>query len=152
MACIFESLRTLAGLPELDGIQEKERFALFALHPRGRVKEGWINMHLLLWKHIIALLVKIEEEGEVYAVHKIWAPTWIRFERKVLALKEKVDIEIRRSEARGEQIRDMSRKSRPMEPLASFTEAGELQWNAELVKRVKELGKLTKGGGTGGRQ
>ena len=126
-ACIFENMRKLAELPELKGGTEKERFGLFALHPRGRVKEGWINMHLLLWKHLIALLVQIEEEGEEYAEHKIWAPTWIRFERKVLALKEKVDIEVRRSESRGEPVRDMTRKSKPVEPMASFTETGDLE-------------------------
>ena len=66
-------MRTLAELPELGGTQERERFSLFALHPRGKVSEGWINLHLLLWKHIIALLVKIEMEGEKYDEHKIWA-------------------------------------------------------------------------------
>ena len=109
-------------------------------------------MHLLLWKHLIALLVQIEEEGEEYAEHRIWAPTWIRFERKVLALKEKVDIEVRRSESRGEPVRDMTRKSKPVEPIASFTETGDLEWNEDLVSRIKELGKLRKGGDTGGRE
>ena len=28
------------------------------------------------------LLGRIEEEGEKYAEHKIWAPAWIRFEKK----------------------------------------------------------------------
>ena len=77
------------------------RFGLFALHPKGKVLEGWINLHLLLWKHMIALLARVEEEGEKYAEHKVWPPTWIRFQRKVLALKEKMDIEVRRSVHRG---------------------------------------------------
>ena len=46
----------------------------------------------------------------------------------------------------------MSRKSRPMKPFARFTAEGDLQWNKELVGKIRELGKLTKGGGTGGRQ
>ena len=54
-----------------------------------------------MWKQLIALLVRIEdEEGEKYAEHKIWAPAWIRFEKKVLTLNEKVAIEVRRSISR----------------------------------------------------
>ena len=36
----------------------------------------------------------------------------------------------------------MRKKSRPMEPFASYSEEGDLMWNECLVKRVKELGKL----------
>ena len=45
--------------------------------------------------------MRIEEEGEKYAEHKIWAPAWIRFEKKVLTLNERVTIEARRSISRG---------------------------------------------------
>ena len=92
---------------------------------------------MLLWKHLIALLARVEEEGEKYEEHKVWAPTWIRFERKVLALKEKVDIEVRRSVGRGEKIRNVTRKSEPVEPLAEFTEEGDLILNDDLVKEIK---------------
>ena len=44
----------------------------------------------------------------------------------------------------------MRKKSRPMEPFASYSEEGDLVWNVSLVKRVKELGKLSRGSGTGG--
>ena len=91
----------MAGLPELTDPKDRDRFGLFALHPGGKVLEGWINLHLLLWKHLIALLARVEDEGEKYAENKVWAPTWIRFERKVLTLKEKVDIEVRWSVGRG---------------------------------------------------
>ena len=146
----FRKLLKLTGLPELTGQNEKDRFGLFALHPKGRVLGGWINLHLLLWKHLIALLARVEEEGEKYAEHKIWAPTWIRFERKVLALQEKVDIEVRRSVSRGEPIRNMTKKSKSVEPLAQFTEDGDLVWNKDLVEEIKKLSKPSKGGRAGG--
>ena len=110
----FEVLQKLTGLLALSSQGDRDRFGLFALlHPKGKVLEGWINLHLLLWKHLIALLARAEEEGEKYAEHKVW----IRFERKVLALKEKVDIEVRRSVGRGEPTRNMQKKSKPVEPL-----------------------------------
>ena len=117
----------LVKVTSLSSQVERDRFGLFALHRKGEVQEGWINLHLLLWKHLIALVARVEEQGEKYAEHKIWAPTWIRFEKKVLTLKEKVDIEVRRSVGRGEKIRDMEkvymrRKSRPVEPFAEFAE------------------------------
>ena len=97
---------------------------------------GWINLHLLIWKQLIALLVRIEEEGEKFNAQKVWAPAWMRFEKKVLAHKEGVDIEVRRSVSRGEQIRDMRKKPRPIEPFASYLEEGDLIWNESLVRKV----------------
>ena len=111
-----------------------------------------MNLHLLIWKQLIALLVRIEEEGEKFDARKVWAPAWIRFEKKVLAHKEKIDIEVRRSVSRGEPIRDMRKKSRPIAPLARYEEEGELIWDEDLVKKVRELGGLSKGGGAGGRR
>ena len=84
-------------------------------------------------------------EGEKYDEAKIWAPAWIRFERKVLALKEKVDIACRRARGRGEEPRDKSSKTKHVTPLASFTEDGALKWNGELVKAIKDEGKLSTG-------
>ena len=46
-------------------------------------------MHLLIWKQLIALLVRIEEEGEKFSAQKVWAPAWMRFEKKVLAHNQK---------------------------------------------------------------
>ena len=97
-------------------------------------------------------MTALRHTGEKYEEHKIWAPAWIRFEKKVLTLNEKVAIEVRRSISRGGKIRNMQRKSKPVEPLASFTEEGDLEWNTDLVEKIRELGKLSKGGGAGGRK
>ena len=96
--------------------------------------------------HTALLLI----EGEKYAEHKVWAPSWKRIEKKVLALKEKVDIEVRRSEGRGEEVKDMRRKSKPVEPIAEFTESGDLVWNEDLVNEIKKLCKPSTGGRAGG--
>lgn len=122
-----------------------------SLHPKRKMEGGWINLHLLIWKQLIALLVRIEEEGEKFNAQKVWAPAWMRFEKKVLAHKEGVDIEVRRSVSRGEQIRDMRKKPRPIEPFASYLEEGDLIWNESLVRKVRELGKLSRGICIGGR-
>ena len=42
-ACIFEDMRKLAELPELQSETERERFGLFALHPQKKIERGWIN-------------------------------------------------------------------------------------------------------------
>ena len=72
------------------------------------------------------------------------APAWIRirFERKVLTLKERVAIEVCRSVSRGEPIMNMQRKSKPVEPIASFTEEGELEWNEDLREENKGIRSL----------
>ena len=46
-------------------------------------------------------MTALRHTGEKYEEHKIWAPAWIRFEKKVLTLNEKVTIEVRRSISRG---------------------------------------------------
>ena len=52
----------------------------------------------------------------------------------------------------------MQRKSnsKPVEPLACSEfhggDEGDLVWNTDLVEKIRELGKLTKGGGAGGRK
>lgn len=122
---------------------------MFALLPAGKLEEGWTNLHLLLWKQFIALLVRIELEGESFGTDKVWAPAWGRFEEKVLALKTGVENVKRRAESRGEEPPDLSKRGRAIEPIASFTIDGDLTWNREIVRKLKELAKpkATKGRG-----
>ena len=99
---------------------------------------------MLIWKQLIALLVRIELEGEKYDEKAVFGPTWTRFERKVLALKTKVDEDLRRTESRGDLPRDMSKRSRCIAPLAEFSKEGELVWNEEIVKEIKKKFKTEK--------
>ena len=67
--------------------------------------------------------MRIELEGEKYSERDVWAAAWTRMERKMAALKTRVDEDVRRAEARGDEPKDMTKRSRPMEPLvhvASF--------------------------------
>ena len=110
---------------------------LFALLPKGALGEGLIALHLLLWKHFIALLVRIELEGEKFDAKQVWAPAWTRLEKKILALKYKVDEVIRRAESRGDMPPDVSKRSRCVAPLASFDKTGRLVWNTDLVRQIR---------------
>ena len=140
---IFKELAGMAEVPQLTE-EQWDRFTLFALTPAEKLPEGWVNLHLLLWKQLIGLLVQIELEGEKFAVSKVWAPTWIRFERKVLALKEHVDRRLRRAESRGEQPPQVSKISRCILPLAEFNDEGSLVWNKQIVDKIKKLAGLDK--------
>ena len=107
---IFDNFHSLTGADDVTG-NDRDRFCLFALLPRGELEEGWVALHLLLWKHLIALLVRIELEGEKFDETQVWAPAWARLERKVLALKYKVGEVVRRAESRGDQVPDMRKRS-----------------------------------------
>ena len=109
---LFKGFKTLSNSAVEEEGQEWERFSLFALLPSGKMREGWISLHLLIWKQFIALLVRIELEGEKYDEKAIWGPAWTRFERKVLAMKARVDEDLRRCDARGDEPRDMSKRSK----------------------------------------
>ena len=99
---------------------------------------------------MVAQLVRIELEGEEYSEADIWGGAWTRFERKVQALSVRVSEDIRRRESRGEELKDVSRRSRPVEPIASFSEEGELVWNEELVGRIRSLMRNKSAGGSAG--
>ena len=116
--------------------------------PFKKIDDGWINLHLLLWKHLVATMVAVELEGAKYDARSVWAPAWKRFEKKALALEERVRIEIRRAEARGEEPRDMEPRSHPLRPIGRFSKGGKLEWNHELVAKIKDLAGLKSGEGS----
>ena len=110
-----------------------------------------MDLHSLLWKQFIAHLVRIELEGEKFDTTQVWAPAWARLEKKILALKFKVNEIKRRAESRGEQTPDLSKRSKNITPIAIFNEEGDLKWNDELVKEIKALTQRTKPRAAGGR-
>jgi len=138
----------MAGIEKFECQREKERFALFALVPFRKIEDGWINLHLLLWKHLVATMVAVELEGAKYDERSVWAPAWKRFEKKALALEERVRIEIRRAEARGEEPPDMEPRSHPLRPIGRFSKEGKLEWNQDLVAKIKDLAGLKSGEGS----
>ena len=88
-------------------MRDKERFALFCLRPDGqRIEEGWINLHLLLWKQIIYALVQVTTEDQPFKPHSIWGAAWTRFQKKALAKHESI-----RTVALRDQSREMNRKT-----------------------------------------
>jgi hypothetical protein len=128
-----------------------ERFCLFALLPRYKLESSIVDLHSLLWKQFIAHLVRIELEGEKFDTTQVWAPAWARLEKKILALKFKVNEIKRRAESRGEKTPDLSKRSKNITPIATFNEEGDLKWNDELVKEIKAFTQRTKPRAAGGR-
>ena len=128
-----------------------ERFCLVALLPRYKLESSIVDLHSLLWKQFIAHLVRIELEGEKFDTTQVWAPAWARLEKKILALKFKVNEIKRRAESRGEKTPDLSKRSKNITPIATFNEEGDLKWNDELVKEIKAFTQRTKPRAAGGR-
>ena len=95
-------------------------------------------------------MVTVELEGARYDERGVWAPAWKRMEKKILALAERVDIEKRRAEGRGDVPRCMEARSKPMVPIARFTTEGKLEWNEPLVGRIRDLAGLQSEGGSAG--
>ena len=75
--------------------------------------------------------------------------------RTVTRRYENLEKELRRAleeaESRGEQVPDLSKRSRCITPIAEFDEGGELKWNDALVKDIKALTQKTKPRAAGGR-
>ena len=106
---------------------------------------------MLLWKQFIAHLVRIELEGEKFDPAQVWAPAWARLEKKILSLQYKVNEIKRRAESRGEQVPDLSKRSKAITPIAEFDAKGELKWNDALVKEIKVLTQTAPPRAAGGR-
>ena len=124
-----------------------DRFTLFALLPRGKTQDIWVDLHSLIWKQLIALLVRVELEGDIYAAEKVWAPAWTRLKTKILALRYRIDERIRRSESRGEEPPDVSNRTRWVEPLASFDKNGAFKWDKDLFSMLETLSKTPSSSG-----
>ena len=139
---IFKQLAAMAGIDMRNAsLQEQERFALFALPPGGvRLERGWINLHLLLWKHAIYALVQVELDEQKFRAHEIWRATWIRIDRKILAKAETLRTIALRADSRGTQPRDQSAASVHTRPIAEFSSEGELIYNEAIVNKIRQLG------------
>ena len=141
---IFDDLRKLMRHAVINDAQQRARFGLFAILPTGKTKLSWTNLHLLIWKYIVAQLVQIELEGAKYSETEIWRQAWQRFESKTLALSEVVAMERRRRESRGEEQKDLRARAKHIDPIATFTPEGVLVWNDELVTEIRNLAGLSK--------
>ena len=137
---VFEDFQELTETPYIPD-DKWDRFTLFALLPSGKMPDIWVDLHLLLWKQLIALLVRIELEGDKFTTQQIWGSAWARLRQKILALRHRVDETLRRAESRGEEPPDVSKRTRWVEPLASFDKTGHFKWNDDLVAELDKLGK-----------
>ena len=120
----------------------KTRFALFALLPGDKsLANGWLNFHLLLWKHIIHHLTVMETEGAAYAPHTIWKAAWIRLEKKALAKQVTLQAIHRRADSRGDLPPKLSKNTRLLAPLGAFDDEGKLEWDERFKEAVCALSK-----------
>ena len=147
---VFKTFRKLTGCPVPTNEKEWERFALFAITPSGPpLEEGWINLHLLLWKHIIAHMVRIEIDGEKYNPDHIWAPAWVRLRDKASALQEKVWAAVRLEDSRGTPPKCKKSRGTPLQPIAKISEYGMLEWDEDLKSQLEKLAKPRSAKGKG---
>ena len=117
----------------------------FAITPNAtQPKAGWINLHLLLWKHMIYHLTIAETEDKPFRPHEIWQAALARFQYKANAKVEIVRTDILRAESRGNEPPDLSNRGACMAPLADITPEGKLAWNDELIERITKLTKPPK--------
>ena len=131
-------MRSLAGVVESSD-REKQRYDLFTVRSNGRrVEEGWVNLHLLVWKQLVATLVRMETEGEAFARANVWRPAWKRFEKKACALAFKARQAVLRAEDRGEEERDVSGRGAPLWPIGTITKEGSLLITKEGCEEVPQ--------------
>ena len=149
---VFLAFRNLTKVKVTDE-KEQVRYDLFTIRPDGLDEhEGWVNLHLLLWKQVIAAITRVDTEDETFKPEPLWAWAWANFERKALAHQEKFRTRVLRARSRGDQPPSPETAMRPLAPLATFSENGFLVWDKDLVKQIKTLGKkeaarVSRGGG-----
>jgi hypothetical protein len=104
------ALAALANVKTSSDLQERERWGLFLLTPTGKpVEQGWVNLHLLLWKYIIYELTQVATEDATFHVHSVWAAAWVRLEKKILAKSEAIKPVVLRAESRGDDPPNMTK-------------------------------------------
>ena len=141
MRPMFDAFAHLASVDMSKAtVTEWRRFALFALPPRGKMAEGWINMHLLLWKQCVYQLTTVSTEDATFSSHEVWQAAWARFERKALAKQEHIRTILLRAESRGIEPPDVIKKASPLTPLATITPEGKVVFDESIVQQIKTLG------------
>jgi len=142
----FANLIVIGGRDDLKSYanydrNEKARFGLFALTPGNghQLPEGWVNFHLLLWKHLIYSITMVEIEDKKFAPHEVWQATWTRLEKKVLAKQVGIRAVIRRADSRGETLPDIVNRGKVIAPLASLSPDGKFEWNELILTEIKRL-------------
>ena len=94
-------------------------------------------MHLILWKFIIVNLVQVSTENKPFSAQSVWRSARWRFESKVKALNERVQIAQRHADTKDTKPPNYDRRSEPAEPLARITELG-IQWNTKILDELTE--------------
>ena len=95
---------------------------------------------ILLWKFIIIDLTAVALEGATLRTHSVWRSAWFRLRSKVMAKSETLKARVRRARSRGKEPPDVSGTSKIIDPIAKFSETGEIVWNEDLVKEIEKLG------------
>ena len=90
---------------------------------------------------MIYSLVQVDTEDETFQPHRVWGSTWSRLEKKALSLQERVQVEMRRKISRGEDPPDVTKRGRPLSPIAKIDESGHLEWDTTITDTIKALGK-----------
>ena len=129
-------------------MQARERFALFGITPNGAlIAEGWINLHLLLWKYVIYQLVIVETEDASFEHHAIWNAAWSQFQYRAKAKQESIKSELIRHDSRGNDVPDMTRRGKCMEPIGSAEANGKIVYDEVIVQSIVALTIKPKGPG-----
>ena len=146
---VFDDLADLANVqtrgptpntPTLYYELERVKFALFAITPDQKpLQEGWINLHLLVWRYLIYHLVLVETEDAKFQKHEVWQATWHALEKRALARAEHIRTDILRADSRGDEPPDVTSKGSCLAPLASLAGDGSLVWNEELKHKISAL-------------
>ena len=130
----------IAAHLELKTLGDRERFYLFALTPNGaRIAQGWLNLHLILWKYLIFQLVQVETEDARFSPSAVWQAAWSRFEKRAKAKSEAAYSAILLADSRGVPPPDMTKRAKAMEPIATFDPLGRLVWNADIKQAIDKL-------------
>ena len=141
---IFLSFAELSGLGQAykdASVTVKERFALFAIPPTGPpLKEGLLNLHLLLWKYVIYGLVQVDVDDQKFETHQVWQATWHKLESCALAKQEQVRTDLLRADSRGVDPPNITRRAVCLEPLGTIApETGLISWSDDHLEQIRKL-------------
>ena len=103
------------------------------------MEEGWVNLHLLLWKFLIYHVVIVETEDAKFQVHETWQAAWQRLELKILAKQEAIRTDLLRADSRGLEPPDVTSRSKCMHPIAKVEQDGTITWDENIRSAIKQL-------------
>ena len=130
---VFKSMRTIDGGESWSD----QGLNLLGIQGRSTVKRGVSALHLIIWKHVIPEIVRVDTKGATFQSAEVLARAVRRYKKREAALKIAAKLHINRCESRG-TVPSMDRFNKVVDGIAEVGDDGRVHRSAALQQWITD--------------